>query len=57
MKDSEIVRRETGVFCYSRQHARADFFTIVEGKDVIRRPGSLQDAMGSGLPLDGPAPA
>src|ERR1043166_2401387 len=41
----------------SRQHARADLVTVVEGEHVVRIPGAFQRAVRTGLAFDGPSDA
>ena len=52
---SQVVRRQPGIFCDSGKHARADFFTIMEGEHEIRpvRPG--KGFMRTRLALERPA--
>src|SRR6185437_14059139 len=54
-QESQIRRRQAGVFGNASQHARADFITIMERENVIRRAGLGKYAMRPGLSFDCPA--
>jgi hypothetical protein len=41
--------------CDTGEHAWANLVPVMESKDVIRKSGPVQDAMRSGLALNGPA--
>lgn len=51
----EIVRHETSMFRDAGEHARADFFAVVESEGVVRPAGSSERAMRAFLPFDAPA--
>ncbi len=38
----KIFGSESGMFCNARQHARPNFFAVMEGKHEIRPTGTLQ---------------
>jgi len=51
----EILGLEPGVFRDHGQALREDFVLVVESEDVVRPPGSLQDAVGTAFAFHGPA--
>src|SRR5690606_36392756 len=50
----QVVGIEASMFRHARQHARADFLTVVEGKHEVGPSFTLQGSMLACLPLDAP---
>jgi hypothetical protein len=42
------------MFCYARQHSRADFVAVMKSKDIVRPACSLQNSVRSRLAFDSP---
>ena len=53
----EVFARQPRVFGDAGQHVRADLVVVVEGEDEVRPAWSAEDAVGSGLALEGSADA
>ena len=54
---SQVLGAKTAVLCDPCQHSRTDLFAVVEGEDEVRPAWSAEDAVGSGLALEGSADA
>ncbi len=52
--ESQVLRRETGMFGETRQHARSQLLVIVEGKSDVWPPITRKRTVGSRGPLDAP---
>lgn len=54
---SEIVRRQSSMLGDPSEHARADFFAVMEGEDIFRPSVSRQGTVRASLPFNSPADA